>query len=89
MAGQFGGGGSFNRGFFRTYADLMTKTDGQNGQCSYLATTENFRVLRELQGNNAIVPLAGDFGGLKTLRALGRWLSEHGATATAFYTSNV
>ncbi len=89
MPGQFGGNGRFYGGFFPTYADLMTETDGQRRQRSYLATAENYRVLRELETSNAIVPLVGDFGGPKALRALGRYLSDHGATVTAFYTSNV
>lgn len=89
MPGRFGGGGRFYGGFFPTYAELMTETDGQRRQRSYLATAENYRVLRELETNNAIVPLVGDFAGPKALRALGRYLSNHGATVTAFYTSNV
>lgn len=87
--GQFGGGSRFYGGFFPTYADLMTETDGQRRQRSFLATAENFRVLRGLETSNAVVPLVGDFGGPKALRALGRYLSDHGATVTAFYTSNV
>lgn len=86
-AGGFGGGrfGSF----FPTYADLMTETDGHGEQRSYLASEENFRILSELEKNNAIVPLVGDFGGPKALRAVGRYLRDRGATVTAFYTSNV
>ena len=67
----------------------MTETDGQGEHRSYLASEENFRVLRELERNNAIVPVVGDFGGDKALRAVGDYVREHGATVTAFYTSNV
>jgi hypothetical protein len=74
---------------FPSYLDLMTETDGQGEQRSYLATEENFRVLREYERNNAIVPVVGDFGGDKTLRAVGDYVRAHGATVTAFYTSNV
>jgi len=74
---------------FPSYADLMTETDGQGEQRSYLATEENFRILREYQRNNAIVPVVGDFGGDKALRAVGDYVRSHGATVTAFYTSNV
>ena len=74
---------------FPSYADLMTETDGQGEQRSYLATEDNFRILREYQRNNAIVPVVGDFGGDKALRAVGDYVRSHGATVTAFYTSNV
>ena len=42
-----------------------------------------------MERNNAIVPITGDFGGPKALRAVGRYLKSHGATVTAIYTSNV
>ena len=62
----------------------MTETDGQGEQRSYLATEENFRILREYERNNAIVPVMGDFGGDKALRAVGDYVRSHGATVTAF-----
>ena len=74
---------------FPTYAMLMTETDDRGEQRSYLATEDNFRLLREMERNNAIVPVTGDFGGPKALRSVGRYLKSHGATVTAFYTSNV
>jgi len=78
----FGGG-------FPSYRELMSETDGQGDNRSYLATEENFRTLREYQRNNAIIPIVGDFGGEKALRAVGDYLRQHNATVTAFYTSNV
>src|SRR5207244_8645079 len=55
----------------------------------YLATEENFRVLKEFEDKNLIVPIVGDFAGGKALPALGRYLNDHAATVTTFYTSNV
>jgi hypothetical protein len=83
-----GTGNGFGVGF-PSYAELMTETDGQGEHRSYLATEESFRVLREYERNNAIVPVVGDFGGSKALRAVGDYVRAHGATVTAFYTSNV
>ena len=82
------GGG---RGYARwpSYAQLMLENDGHGLNHSYLATEANYRVLRELETNNLIVPLVGNFAGEKTLRAVGRYLKERDATVTAFYTSNV
>ena len=82
-------GSTFGGLRFPTYAALMTETDDHGDQRSYLATEENFRLLREMERNNAIVPITGDFGGPKALRSVGRYLKNHGATVTAFYTSNV
>jgi hypothetical protein len=56
---------------------------------SYLATEENYRALRDLELRNLVVPIVGDFAGPKALRSIGAYLREHGATVTAFYTSNV
>ena len=84
-SGAFSGFG----GGFPSYRDLMTQTDGQGEQHSYLASEENFRQLREYERNNAIIPVVGDFGGDHALQAVGDYLRGHDASVTAFYTSNV
>src|SRR4030095_8898588 len=38
---------------------------------------------------NLLIPIVGDFGGPKALRAVGQYLKDHGATVSAYYTSNV
>lgn len=80
---QFGGR------WFPSYADLMTETDASGYNHGYLATHENYQVLRDMQRNNLIVPLTGDFGGEKAIRAVGQYVREQGATVAYFYTSNV
>src|SRR5262249_54307851 len=67
----------------------MTETDGRGNRRSYLATEDNFQIVRQMESDNAIVPVVGDFGGPKAIRSVARYLNEHGATVTAFYTSNV
>ena len=86
---SFPNGGFFRGGNFPTYADLMTETDGHGEHRSYLATEDQFRTLSELEKNNAIVPVVGNFSGPKALRAVGGYLRQHNATVSAFYTSNV
>jgi hypothetical protein len=83
------GGGGFGGGSSPTYLDLMTMDDGQGKNRSFLGTEENYRAIREMEMKNLIVPLVGDFGGPKTLRAVGQYLKDHDATVTAFYLSNV
>jgi hypothetical protein len=83
------GGGGFGGGGSPTYMDLMTMSDGQGTNRSFLATEENYRLIRNMEMNNLIVPLVGDFGGPKAIRAVGQYLKEHDASVTAFYLSNV
>ena len=86
--GRQGRAGYFGRRM-PSYAELMAETDALGMHRSYLATEENYRILRELELNNLIVPIVGDFAGDKALRAVGAYLKQHNATVTAFYTSNV
>jgi hypothetical protein len=63
-----------------TYAQLMSMTYPAGANQSYLATEENFRIVRKLQSQNAVIPLVGDFAGEKTLANLGQYLKDHDAT---------
>jgi hypothetical protein len=72
-----------------TYADLMTEDDGNGMPRSFLASEESFQFLKRLQSRNLVVPVVGDFGGPKAIRAIGSFLRAHGATVSAFYLSNV
>ena len=87
MSGGFGGRGGFRNQ--PTYADLMAATDASGTLRSYLASEENWNVLKTLEAKNLLVPVVGNFAGPKALRAVGAWLKEHGATVSAFYLSNV
>jgi hypothetical protein len=56
---------------------------------SYLSTEANFAVLKDLQSRNLVVPVVGNFGGPKAIRAIAQYLKSRGATVAAFYLSNV
>ena len=81
---DFGGGQ-----WFPTYAELMIQTDLTGTNHSYVASEDAFTTLRAYEKGNLIVPLVGDFAGDRAIRSVGRYLREHDATVTAFYTSNV
>jgi hypothetical protein len=81
-----GGGG---RGNMSNYAQLMEAADDAGVTRSFMANEANFKVLKDLEERNLIVPVVGNFGGTKALRAVGTYIREHGATVTAFYLSNV
>jgi hypothetical protein len=74
---------------FPSYAELQVTTDEQGENHGYLSSERAFGVLRELEVGNRLIPVVGDFSGQKAIRAVARYLKEHGATVTAFYTSNV
>jgi hypothetical protein len=83
-----GGGGGGRGGNMPNYVTLMEATDNAMVQRSYLATDANYQVLRDIELRNMLVPVTGDFGKGKALRAVGDYVREHGATITTFYTSN-
>jgi hypothetical protein len=72
-----------------TYADLMTATDNRGTSRSYLATEASFTFLKGLHSRNLVVPVIGDFGGPKAIRAIGKFLRTHRALVGVFYLSNV
>lgn len=71
------------------YGDLMRLVDETGVQRSYLASEESFRIVKDLQQKNLLIPLVGNFGGPKAIRAVGQYLKDHGATVSVFYLSNV
>jgi hypothetical protein len=75
--------------FWPTLATVMTATDENGRQRSYLATEQSSRYIKDLEERNLIVPIVGNFGGPKALRAIGAYVASRGRTVTAFYLSNV
>jgi hypothetical protein len=86
---QYSSTGSFGGRNQPSYADLMVATD-ENGQPrGYLASEQNFSILKDLESRNMLIPVVGNFAGPKAIRAVGKYLTEKGATVSAFYLSNV
>jgi hypothetical protein len=71
------------------FMTVMTATDPSGMQRGFLANEENYKVVRDLEMKNLLIPIVGDFGGPTALRAVGQYLKDHGATVAAYYTSNV
>jgi len=73
-----------------TFADLTGwAADDMGTTQSFLSDEAHFQFLKTLHEKNLIVPVSGDFGGPKALRAIGAYVQAHGAVVTAFYVSNV
>lgn len=83
--------GSSGRGgnMYPTYWDMQVTDDNHGGNHAYLATEEQFRAVKRMEEANLIVPVIGNFGGAKAVKAVGNWVRDHGVTVTTFYTSNV
>jgi hypothetical protein len=71
------------------YAEIMTLIDLTGMNRSYLASEDSYRFMRDLEKKNLLIPVVGNFGGPKALRAVGQYLRDHGAIVGAFYLSNV
>ena len=83
------GPGGRGRSQFPTYWDMQVTDDGRGRNLAYLQSEELFQRIKRMEEANLIVPVIGNFGGPKAIRAVGAWVREHGATVTTFYTSNV
>jgi hypothetical protein len=86
---QYSSTSSFGGSQQPNYADLMTAEDQGGVAHGYLATEENFRFMKDLESRNMLVPVVGNFGGPKAIRAVGKYLKDRNATVSAFYLSNV
>ena len=87
---------SNNRGFgrnrgmnFPTYRELVQQVDWEGRSRSYLGTEEAYAFVKALEEKNLIVPIVGNFAGLKALRSVGKYARDHQEVISAFYVSNV
>ena len=88
MAGRGGRGGGGGGGG-GSYWEMQMLEDGAGVNRGFLATEENWAAMKDFQSRNLLVPVVGDFGGTKAIRAVGQYLKERGAVVSAFYLSNV
>jgi hypothetical protein len=73
-----------------TFADLTGyRYDDAGLVQSFMSTEDNFRFVKSLHDKNLIIPVSGDFGGPKAIRAIGAYLKEVGGTVSVYYVSNV
>lgn len=77
------------RPYYPTFRQLLSETDVDGDRVSYLASRGRYRIVRELQLGNRIVPVVGDLAGSHALRELGEVMAEMGVELTALYASNV
>jgi hypothetical protein len=71
------------------YSDLMTESDDESRNWSFLASERQFQIVQEMHRRNLIIPIVGDFAGPKAIRAVAEFVRVHGSKVSVFYTSNV
>jgi hypothetical protein len=71
------------------YIEAMTDTDAAKKQWSFLATEDNYKVVRDMHLKNLIIPVVGDFSGPKAIRKVADYVQQHNSIVSAFYLSNV
>jgi len=86
---RFNSHGRAPRAYYPTFRQLLLETDREGRAGSYLAQEDAFQTIKRMQDEHRIVPVVGDLAGDHALRAIGRYLDEHGLTVSALYTSNV
>jgi len=72
-----------------SYRRLMTMPDLTAQRRSFLADDDGFDLVKEMQRQNRIVPVVGDFAGPDALRRIGDYVRQHDDVVRAFYGSNV
>ena len=77
------------RPYYPTYRELLTETDVDGDQVSWLADAERYEVVRALHRANRIIPVVGDLGGEHALAEMGDVMREMGVELTTLYASNV
>jgi hypothetical protein len=71
------------------YAEMVEQTDSAGVNVGYLGSEQRYQEIRQFEAANLLVPVVGDFGGPKALRAVGDYVRDHGAQVSLIYTSNV
>jgi len=76
-------------GGFPSLRDLVLQRDQRGNAGNFLTSEPDYRVVRQLQLDNRVIPVVGDFAGSKALASVGGYLTKKGYRVAAFYTSNV
>jgi len=76
-------------GDFPPFREILLEKDLNGKYGNFLASREDYTFVRDLQEENRIIPVVGDFSGTKALAGVADYLKRSGYTVSAFYTSNV
>lgn len=85
---RFTSAGRAPQPYYPTLRQLVLERDMEGKEASYLAREADFKIVKDLQRRNSIVPVVGDLGGTKALTAIGAYMKQRGDKLSAFYSSN-
>jgi hypothetical protein len=74
---------------YPTFARLIRTTSRDGRPAHFLADESLYRAAREIERDDRVIPLVGDFAGPNALPRLGDWLRRHGRKLGVFYISDV
>jgi hypothetical protein len=86
---QFTSSGRAPRYYYPTLRQLILERDLEGNQAGYLANEESWRVVRDLEARDRIIPVVGNLAGSTAFPALGREIAARGERVSALYVSNV
>ena len=75
--------------FYPNLRELFTATDRLGIEQGYLSSESHYSLVRTRQLENRIIPVVGDLGGRKSMKAIGRFLKEREIVLSLLYVSNV
>jgi hypothetical protein len=76
-------------GFFPSMREILEQRDPEGKPGNFLADDKDYKIVRNLQERNLIIPIVGDFAGPKALKAIAGYLKKHSYPVSVFYISNV
>jgi len=74
---------------FPTVRRLYLETDLEGHEASYLSTEDRWRIVRDLERADRLVPVVGDLAGPHAVQEIGAYLRELELRVSVFYVSNV
>ncbi|HEX9894737.1 MAG TPA: hypothetical protein VGA78_12485 [Gemmatimonadales bacterium] len=74
---------------YPTARQLYLQTDLEGHAGSYLASEDGFRVVRELERRDRVIPVVGDLAGPSAIKSIGEYLVETARKVSVYYVSNV
>jgi hypothetical protein len=86
---RFTSTGRTPRYYYPTLRDLILERDLDGRQSSYLASEESWRVVKDLEGRDRVIPVVGNLAGSTAFPAISREITARRETVAALYVSNV
>ncbi len=86
---SFRGRGRRGFGHFPTMREILQQRNLKGEPGNFLANDKDYKIVREIQEQNRIIPIVGDFAGAKALKAIAGYLRKQSCPVSVLYVSNV